>query len=332
MSNGLQERQCGKMAVCGRFAPTPSGRMHLGNLLCAMLSWLSVRAKGGRYLLRIEDLDAVRCPRSLADQIEEDLKWFGVDWDDGGSAGGEAWYQSTRSVIYERYFHRLERSGMVYPCFCSRAELHAAQAPHRSDGTYVYPGTCRGLTAEQAVEKRKKRPPAMRLHVPDRTISFIDGCQGVYTENLAHDCGDFIIRRSDGVYGYQLAVVVDDAEMGVTEVVRGRDLLQSTPRQLYLYEQLGLAAPQFYHIPLLTAPDGRRLSKRDGDLDLDALRARFGRPEPMIGMLAAAVGLRPTAQPVALTDLVQEFSWDKVSRTDAVLPRNIVQGSSISYR
>lgn len=313
------------MAVCGRFAPTPSGRIHLGNILCAMLSWLSVRAKGGRYLLRIEDLDAMRCPRSLADQIEDDLQWFGIDWDDGGSASGESWYQSTRSPIYDRYFEKLEQQGLLYPCFCSRAELHAAQAPHRSDGTYVYAGTCRGLTPEQIAEKRKHRPPAMRVRVPDRTVSFSDGCQGVYTENLARDCGDFIIRRSDGVYGYQLAVVVDDAEMGVTEVVRGRDLLESTPRQLYLYERLGLPAPEFYHIPLLTAPDGRRLSKRDGDLDLGVLRARFGRPEPIVGMLAAAVGLRPTAEPVALAELAADFSWDKVSRMDVALPSEILQ-------
>lgn len=314
-----------RMAVCGRFAPTPSGRMHLGNLLCAMLSWLSVRAAGGRYLLRIEDLDAMRCPRSLADQIEADLHWFGIDWDDGGSAGGASWYQSTRSAIYDRYFAKLEQQGLIYPCFCSRAELHAAQAPHRSDGTYVYAGTCRHLTPAQIEQKRKRRPPAARVIVPDREVSFVDGCQGGYTENLARDCGDFIIRRSDGVYGYQLAVVVDDAEMGVTEVVRGRDLLESTPRQMYLYETLGLDCPQFYHVPLLTAPDGRRLSKRDGDLDLGVLREKFGRPEPIIGMLAAAAGLRPTIQPVALRELVADFSWDKIPRQDIALPPEILQ-------
>lgn len=310
--------------VCGRFAPTPSGRIHLGNILCAMLSWLSVRAAGGRYLLRIEDLDSMRCPRRLADLIEDDLHWFGIDWDDGGSAGGEEWYQSNRFDRYVRAFDRLEQKGLLYPCFCSRAELHAAQAPHRSDGTYVYAGTCRGLSAAQIAEKSKRRPPAMRVRVPNEVVSFADGCQGEFSENLAHDCGDFIIRRSDGVYGYQLAVVVDDAEMGVTQVVRGRDLLDSTPRQLYLYEQLGLRAPAFYHIPLLTAPDGRRLSKRDGDLDLGVLRERFGRPEPIIGMLAAAIGLRPTAQPVRLADLAADFSWEKVPKDDIALPAEIL--------
>lgn len=312
------------MAVCGRFAPTPSGRIHLGNILCAMLSWLSVRSKQGKYLLRIEDLDAMRCPRSLADQIEKDLQWFGIDWDDGGSAGGEQWYQSSRTEIYDKYFEVLKDKGLLYPCFCSRAELHTAQAPHRSDGTYIYAGTCRNLTPEQIAEKSKRRLPAWRVRVPDRVVSFTDGCQGVYTENLAQDCGDFIIRRSDGVYGYQLAVVVDDGEMGVTEVVRGSDLLNSTPRQMYLYEQLGFPTPQFYHMPLLTAPDGRRLSKRDGDLDLGVLRERFGRPEPIVGMLAKAAGLRPTAEPVALHELIADFSWDKIPKQDIALPEEIL--------
>lgn len=312
------------MAVCGRFAPTPSGRIHLGNILCAMLSWLSVRSKQGKYLLRIEDLDAMRCPRSLADQIEEDLQWFGIDWDDGGSAGGESWYQSNRTAIYNRYFDVLRDKGLLYPCFCSRAELHAAQAPHRSDGTYIYAGTCRNLMPEQIAEKSKRRPPAWRVRVPDRMVSFTDGCQGVYTENLAQDCGDFIIRRSDGIYGYQLAVVVDDGEMGVTEVVRGSDLLNSTPRQMYLYEQLGFPIPAFYHMPLLTAPDGRRLSKRDGDLDLGVLREKFGHPEPIVGMLAKAAGLRPTAQPVALHELIADFSWDKIPKQDIALPEEIL--------
>ena len=310
--------------VCGRFAPTPSGRIHLGNILCAMISWLSVRAEGGRYLLRIEDLDAMRCPRSLADQIESDMEWFGIDWDDGGSTGGDYWYQSTRTEIYDRYFARLQEKGLVYPCFCSRAELHTAQAPHRADGTYIYAGTCRNLTPEQILERTKKRRPAARLRVPDREMSFVDGCQGLYTENISTDCGDFLIRRSDGVYGYQLAVVVDDAEMGVTQVVRGRDLLESTPRQMYLYELIGYEAPDFYHIPLLTAPDGRRLSKRDGDLDLGILRERFGRPEPIIGMMAKAIGLRPTAEPVTMTDLISDFSWDKIPKNDIALPEEIL--------
>lgn len=309
--------------ICGRFAPTPSGRMHLGNVLCAMLSWLSVRSRGGKYILRIEDLDAERCPRRLSDQIEDDLRWFGFDWDEGGSDGGEEWYQSNRSNIYEIYFDKLREQGLIYPCFCTRAELHAAQAPHRSDGTYMYAGTCRSLTPEQVLAKQKNRRPAYRLAVPERTISFTDGCMGEYSEDLARECGDFIVRRSDGVYAYQLAVVVDDALMGVTEVVRGQDLIGSTPRQLYLYERLGLKAPEFYHMPLLTAPDGRRLSKREKDLDLGILRETFGSPEPIIGMLAQACGLRETSEPVGLYDLTGDFSWNRVPKHDIALPEEI---------
>lgn len=311
--------------LCGRFAPTPSGRLHLGNILCAMLAWLSVRAKGGRFVLRMEDLDAERCPRSLADQMEEDLQWFGIDWDDGGSKGGEIWYQSTRSPIYQQAYDVLERRGLLYPCFCSRAQLHAARAPHRSDGVFVYGGTCRGLTQEEIVQRTKKRRPAMRLRVPETRIGFEDGCQGEYSEYLPTDCGDFIVRRSDGVFAYQLAVVVDDARMGITEVVRGRDLLESTPRQIYLYQELGVPVPDFYHIPLLTAPDGRRLSKRDGDLDLGVLRQRFGTPERLVGMLACACGLQPDCTPTTLHDLIRVFSWDKIPQHDISLPEEVLK-------
>lgn len=299
--------------------------MHLGNILCAMLSWLSVRARGGRYVLRIEDLDRERSPRPLADLIEDDLRWFGIDWDEGGSDGGSRYYQSECFDLYQTYFDRLEQLGLLYPCFCSRAQLHAAQAPHRSDGTYVYAGTCRALTAEQRAEKAAVRKPAMRCMVPDCKVGFLDGCAGWYEENLASDCGDFIVRRSDGVYAYQLAVVVDDARMGVTEVVRGCDLIGSTARQLYLYETLNLRAPEFYHIPLLTAPDGRRLSKREKDLDLGVLRERFGAPEPLIGMLAQAAGLIDRAEPLTMHELVGEFDWSKIPKHDIALPQELVE-------
>lgn len=299
--------------------------MHLGNVLCAMLSWLSVRSRGGRYVLRIEDLDRERSPRVLADLIEDDLSWFGIDWDEGGSAGGSNYYQSECFDIYQTYFDRLEQLGLLYPCFCSRAQLHAAQAPHRSDGTYVYPGTCRNLTAEQRAQKAAQRRPAMRCIVPDRTVCFEDGVMGRYEENLASDCGDFIVRRSDGVYAYQLAVVVDDARMGVTEVVRGCDLIGSTARQLYLYKTLGLRVPEFYHMPLLTAPDGRRLSKRERDLDLGVLRQRFGTPEPLIGMLAQAAGLIDRAEPLTMRELIGEFSWGKIPKQDIALPKELTK-------
>ena len=237
----------------GRYAPSPSGRMHLGNLMCCLLAWLSAKSKGGQVLLRIEDLDTQRCPRSYADAIVDDLAWLGL------AADGPTppVYQSDRSEIYQRYFDELSRRGLVYPCFCSRSQLHAASAPHRSDGQVIYAGTCRGLTPAEIAERSKTRAPAWRVQVPDEVIAFEDGHMGHYEENLARDCGDFFLRRADGVFAYQLAVVVDDALMGVDEVVRGSDLLSSTPRQLWLYRELGLTPPKFYHLPLLLASDGR---------------------------------------------------------------------------
>ena len=253
----------------GRFAPTPSGRMHLGNVLCGLIAWLSARSVGGQMVLRIEDLDRQRCSRAYADQMEEDLLWLGLDWEEGGSKGGPhpPYYQSQCDEIYAQAFAKLEEMGLLYPCFCSRAELHSVNAPHLSDGRTVYAGTCRNLTPQQREEKAKRRPPAIRVQVPDESISFQDGHYGTYIENLQKECGDFAVRRFDGVYCYQLAVVVDDARMGITQVVRGSDLISSTPRQLYLYRWLGPPAPSFAHIPLLNEPAGRRPSKREKDSD-----------------------------------------------------------------
>ena len=301
------------MHTIGRFAPSPSGRMHLGNVLCALLAWLSARRQNGRYLLRIEDLDAMRCPRRYADLILDDLRWLGLDWD------GEVPYQSERAAVYETYETMLRGKGLLYPCFCSRAALHAASAPHLSDGRVVYAGTCRGLTAEQAAEKWKTRAPATRVRVPDETVSFTDGVFGAYSENLARECGDFIIRRSDGVFAYQLAVVVDDALSGVTEVVRGADLLSSTPRQIWLHRLFGFPPPAFFHIPLLCDHDGRRLSERDEDLDLGRLRQRFS-PEQVVGALAYAAGLTERPEPAAARELIPHFSWARIPRRDLFLP------------
>lgn len=307
--------------VVGRFAPSPSGRMHLGNVLCALLSWLSVRHQGGKYILRIEDLDPERCPRSYADLIEDDLHWLGLDWDEGGSSGGPdgSYYQSERTAIYQTYFDRLAAQNLLYPCFCSRAELHAASAPHLSDGRVVYTGRCRGLTAEEIAEKRKRRGAATRVIVPDETVVFTDGLAGVCREHLPTECGDFIIRRSDGVFAYQLAVVVDDGREGVTEVVRGRDLLGSTARQIWLHRLLGFTPPHFVHIPLLNDAAGRRLSKRDADLDLGVLRTRFS-PAELTGALAFAAGLIDTPVPVTPRELIADFSWDRLPQDDLRLP------------
>lgn len=308
----------------GRYAPSPSGRMHLGNLCCCLLAWLSAKSKGGRVVLRIEDLDTARCPRKFAELLQQDLAWLGLSADEGGDAGGPdgPYYQSERSAIYQQFYDVLWEKGLVYPCFCSRSQLHAADAPHRSDGQVVYAGTCRNLTPEQVAEKSRRRPPAWRVRVPEETIGFTDGHLGYYEENLARDCGDFYLRRADGVFAYQLAVVVDDALMGVTEVVRGADLLSSTPRQLWLYRTLGLNAPEFFHMPLLLAPDGRRLSKRDGDESLEHLQAKYS-PEQIIGRLAYACGLQKAPDPRTPAELADGFSWEKVPRQDILLPEGL---------
>lgn len=304
--------------TAGRYAPSPSGRMHLGNLMCCLLAWLSAKSKGGQVLLRIEDLDTVRCPRVYADAIQDDLAWLGLAAD----GPTPTVYQSERSGIYQQYYDILLKKGLIYPCFCSRSQLHAASAPHRSDGQVVYAGTCRGLSDAEIARRSLTRAPAFRVQVPDEEIAFTDGHLGRYAENLARDCGDFYLRRADGVFAYQLAVVVDDALMGVTEVVRGSDLLSSTPRQLWLYRELGLTAPQFYHLPLLLAPDGRRLSKRDGDQSLENLRARYT-PQEIIGKLAYVCGLQDTPAPASPQELVPGFSWDKVPKQDILLPEGL---------
>ena len=311
--------------VRGRFAPSPSGRMHLGNLFCALLSYLSVKSRGGEWILRIEDLDTARCRPDYARQVEEDLRWLGLAWDEGGSAGGPdaPYFQSQRTALYEAALARLRGMGLVYPCFCTRAQLHAASAPHREDGLTVYPGTCRGLTPEDIARREAAgRKGALRLRVPEETVTFTDGHLGEVTEYLPTDCGDFLLRRSDGLFAYQLAVVVDDAAMGVTEVVRGADLLSSTPRQLLLYELLGWEAPEFYHFPLLLSLDGRRLSKRDRDLGLGALRERYT-PEEMIGKLAYLAGQNPGGGPRTPEALAEDFHWDAVPRRDIPLPEGL---------
>ena len=314
------------MAVTGRFAPSPSGRIHLGNILCCLLAWLSARQKGGRVILRIEDLDTARCPRRYGEQMCRDIQWLGLDWDEGPVIGGPSgpYEQSRRTALYQAALERLEAQGLVYPCFCTRAELHAASAPHREDGQVVYPGTCRGLTAEQATERARctGRAPALRLRVPEEEITFIDGHMGEYGEWLPEDCGDFLLRRSDGMFAYQLAVVVDDAAMGVTEVVRGADLLASTPRQLLLYRLLGLEAPAFYHFPLLLGSDGQRLSKRNADAGLDTLGERYTASE-ILGKLAYLAGFNPSAEPRSGESLLADFAWEKVPRADIRIPEGL---------
>lgn len=379
-------------AVVGRFAPSPTGRMHLGNVFSSLLAWLSVRSQGGKLVLRIEDLDDRARSGPWDALLMDDLRWLGLDWDEG------PYYQTDRIDLYADAVRQLDDMGLVYPCFCTRAELHAASAPHVSDGTPVYAGTCRGLTAAEVAARSKARPPALRLKVPpvqgiapsrgpfesdapeskhskteltdfgnsmpreltfgdcsergvrggaalqdtaDGTrggaalqgaaggvrgatasrsaaggyagvMHFEDRTYGPQREVLAEECGDFLVRRSDGVYAYQLAVVVDDADMGVNEVVRGCDLLGSTARQMYLQDLLGYAHPSYAHVPLLVAPDGRRLSKRDRDCDMGVLREHFGTPGALLGRLAYVAGLVPSPEPRTADKLVDEFSWSAV--------------------
>lgn len=303
--------------VAGRFAPTPSGSMHLGNLFSCLLAWLSARSRGGRMILRMENLDTLRTSREFGEQLMRDLDFLGLDWDEG------PYWQSERGEYYQECLDRLAAQGLVYPCFCSRAELHAADAPHASDGDYIYQGKCRGLTEDEIAQRSKARPPAMRLRAEGR-VGFTDLHYGWYEQDLQRDCGDFLLRRSDGVFAYQLAVVADDGAMGVTQVVRGRDLLSSAPRQLYLYRLLGLREPEFAHVPMLLAGDGRRLSKRDSDMGLDALRERFSAVE-IVGRLAWLAGLMDRPEPVRARELIDVFDWGKVPKEDIFMPEGFLQ-------
>lgn len=281
--------------------------MHLGNVFSALLSWLSARAQGGTWLLRIEDIDPQRSRHEYADMLMDDLQWLGLEWD------GEPCWQSRRGDIYAHYLQQLTDAGLTYPCYCTRADILATQAPHESDGRVVYKGTCRNLPPGS-----RKGPAALRMKVPEEgrgIVTFTDGHYGTHTVDLTTQCGDFIVRRKDGAWAYQLAVVVDDALMGINEVVRGRDLLLSSPQQIYLAQQLGFTPPRFTHLPLLCNTAGQRLSKRDKSLDMGCLRQRFT-PNQIIGLLAHAAGLQPTPDAVSVQSLVKTFSWNKVGTAD----------------
>lgn len=296
-----------RSSVCGRFAPSPTGRMHLGNVFSALLSWLSARAQGGTWLLRIEDIDPQRSRHEYADMLMDDLQWLGLEWD------GKPCWQSQRGDIYARYLQQLTEAGLIYPCYCTRADILATQAPHESDGRVVYKGTCRNLPPGA-----RKGPAALRMKVPEEgrgIVTFTDGHYGTHTVDLTTQCGDFIVRRKDGAWAYQLAVVVDDSLMGINEVVRGRDLLLSSPQQIYLAQQLGFTPPRFTHLPLLCNTAGQRLSKRDKSLDMGCLRQRFT-PNQIIGLLAHAAGLQSTPDAVSAQSLVKTFSWNKVVTAD----------------
>lgn len=286
--------------VKGRFAPSPTGRMHAGNVFAALAAWLVAKSQGGSIVLRIEDLDAERSKPQFVDAVQRDFEALGLTWDEG------PYFQHGRAEAYRAALDSLVARGLVYPCFCTRADLHAASAPHRGEKP-VYPGTCRRLTEDERAQRLLERAPAQRLAVPDEDVSFTDLVQGAYAQNLARDCGDFLVQRSDGAFAYQLAVVVDDAEQGVTSVVRGVDLLCSTPQQIHLQSLLGLPHPRYAHVPLIVAERDRRLSKRDRDAALDELLARFKTPAGVIGHIAGIAGLAPSCEPATPEELLRAF-------------------------
>lgn len=301
----------------GRFAPTPSGELHAGNILCALLSYLSVKQKGGKYIVRIEDLDAVRCPRRAGERLLSVLRTFGLSGDD------EPVWQSERTSAYNEKIAVLQRKAHLYPCYCSRAELHAAEAPRTEDGGVIYAGTCKRMSDAARVAAEKTRKPCLRIEVPDTDVCFTDGLRGEVRQNLRRACGDFILRRSDGVYAYQLAVVADDGDSGVTEVVRGDDLLYSTPRQIWLWQLLGYRTPAYYHIPLVCDATGRKLSKSEGDGITRWLQKET--PQRILGTLGFAAGLLPQDRSTTLEELTALFSWEKVPRRAIRLPREFCE-------
>lgn len=291
----------------GRYAPSPTGRLHLGNLRTALLSWLHARVTGSSYILRIEDIDEPRAIPGAAAQLIEDLRWLGLDWDEGPDIGGPSgpYVQSERKAIYQAAFEALASEGLLYPCLCSRRDIQAASsAPHGA--TPIYPGTCRGLTQAQLEQRaaKKQRAPTWRLAVPEQVYQIEDLCVGHYQQRLDQEVGDFVLKRMDGFFAYQLVVVVDDLLMGVTDVIRGEDLLDSAPRQVLLFERLGGEAPRFGHVPLMHDEQGAKLSKRDGSASLAQLKAEGQTPQQVLGYIVRSLGLE--VERISLEELLQE--------------------------
>ncbi len=320
MSNARSARTA---AVRGRYAPSPTGTLHLGNLRTALLAWLCARASGGAFVLRVEDLDRPRVRPGAAAQMLDDLRWLGLDWDEGPDVGGllGPYTQSMRLALYDGALAHLRQRGLVYPCYCTRAEVHAlggiASAPQGGDDTPRYPGTCRDLTErERQQREREGRRPALRFRVPDGEITFEDVIAGPQREQIAVSTGDFVVRRSDGIVAYQLAVVVDDALMGMTQVVRGADLLSSTARQLALFDALGYPRPrQFAHVPLALDATGARLAKRDASAGIAEARSRGSDHRAVLGALAASAGLWPQGELASSDQLLAAFDAHAITRT-----------------
>jgi len=300
-----------------RLAPSPTGALHLGNARTFLVNWLLARQNGWRIVLRVEDLDGPRI-KSGADQLAiEDLLWLGIDWDEGPI------YQTARSKKYEAAIKFLLDSNLAYACTCSRKEVEqAASAPHAEDGLIIYPGTCRGRFASVEEARRETgKPPAIRFAAPPGVVSFEDHFAGPQQFDVARQLGDFVIAKADGTAAYQLAVVVDDAEMGVTDIVRGDDLLDSTPRQILLYRALGLAdrIPRYFHLPIVVGLDGRRLAKRHGDTRLTFYREQGVPPSRVLALLARWCGINPPVAGIRASDLLDSFQLDHLPRERIVL-------------
>jgi glutamyl-tRNA synthetase len=319
-------------ALRGRYAPSPSGDLHLGNLRTALLAWLFARAGEGQFVLRIEDLDAPRVRADTAQRMLDDLRWLGMNWDEGPDCGGPyaPYVQSERRAIYSDYLQRLRAADLVYPCYCSRAEVaqaaRIASVPQQgAEEGPRYPGTCRTLTKQQrAAYEAAGRRPALRFRVDEkRVVTFHDLVEGTVTQHVQSAVGDFIICRSDDIFAYQFAVVVDDGLMHINQVVRGSDLLSSTARQILLFEALGFPLPTFAHVPLLLDEQGKRLAKRTQSAGIAPLRAAGASPEQIVGQLAASCGLLAPGIATSPYVLVRQFTQPIYDIMRAISKNNI---------
>jgi glutamyl-tRNA synthetase len=307
--------------------------IHAGNARTALAAWLSVRSRGGTFVWRVEDLDGPRVVPGLAAAQMEDLAWLGLDWDEGPDVGGPhaPYAQSERSGLYEAALRQLAAAGRLFPCRLSRRDLQAvASAPHGGEEA-PYPASLRPESLDPDWFERlcgmARGDAAIRFRVDDRPGSFTDRVFGPRTERVDLAVGDFVLKRRDGLYAYQLAVVVDDLAMGIDDVVRGSDLLASTARQLQLIAALGGAPPAYAHVPLMVSPRGEKLSKRDQGLTLRSLREAGASPEAITGYLAHSLGLLDRPEPCRPADLVPLFAWEKIGRADWALPEDLAAGT-----